>query len=105
MPLVDLKNAAKNHRPKIKYYYVKSRKELIEILTLKDFPQALVQEKLRTKDLRQMAKDRNIPNIWRLRRSQLMDLLYPGAQEDDKNDDGAEKHDDPEEREGKEVGV
>jgi len=100
MSLVELKQAAKVHRPQIKYYYVKSRKELVEILSQKELPPAMVNEKLRIQDLRKMALAKNIPNIWRMRRTELMELLYPDPQEDNQNNDQAEKHDDPQACEG-----
>jgi hypothetical protein len=100
MSLVDLKQAAKVNRPPIKYYYVKSRKELIEILSQKEMPQAMVKEKLRIQDLRKMAISRNISNIWRMRRAELMELLYPDPQENNKNNDHTEKHDHPQACEG-----
>lgn len=105
MSLADLKKTAKDHQPPIKYYYVKSRKELIEILTMPTMPQAMIKEKLRIQDLRKLARERNIPNIWRMRRSTLIDLLYPDAKEDDENNDDAEEHDAPKKGEGKDVRV
>ena len=105
MSLVDLKNAAKLHLPPIKYYYVKSRKELIEIMSLPEMPQNMIQEKLRIQDLRTMAKARNIPNIWRMRRTELLTLLYPNAKKDDENNDDAKEHDAPEKGEGKDVRI
>lgn len=100
MSLVDLKKEAKVHRPPIKYYYVKSRKELVEILSQKEMPPKMIKEKLRIQDLRQMAVSRNLPNIWRMRRAELMEILYPDPQENNKNDHHAEKHDDPQACEG-----
>jgi len=105
MSLVDLKNAAKIHKPPIKYYYIKSRKELIEILSLKQLPLTLVREKLRIQDLRSLARERNIPNIWRMRRSELIELLYPSPEKDDENNDSAEEHDDPKKGQSKDIGV
>ena len=92
MSLVDLKHAAKVHRPQIKYYYIKSRKELVELLALKELPAELIKEKLRIQDLRALARTRGIPNIWRMRRVELMALLYPDAQENDKDDNNTQKH-------------
>ena len=105
MSLVDLKKAAKDHRPPIKYYYVKSRKDLIEILTMPVMPPKMIKEKLRIQDLRKLARERNIPNIWRMRRSTLIDLLYPDAKEDDEDNDDAEEHDAPKKGEGNDVRV
>jgi len=105
MCLVDLKNAAKVHRPPIKYYYIKSRKELIDILSLAEMPQTMIKEKLRIQDLRAQAKARNIPNIWRMRRVELMALLYPDPKEDNQDDDDAKEHDTPKKGERKNVRV
>lgn len=105
MCLVDLKNAAKVHRPPIKYYYVKSRKELIDILSLPEMPQRMIKEKLRIQDLRAQAKARNIPNIWRMRRVELMELLYPDPKQDNQNNDDAEEHNTPKKGERKNVRV
>jgi len=105
MSLVDLKKAAKDHRPPIKYYYVKSRKDLIEILTMPAMPPKMIKEKLRIQDLRKLARERNIPNIWRMRRSTLIELLYPDAKEDDEDNDDTEEHDAPKKGEGNDVRV
>lgn len=105
MSLADLKKVAKNHRPPIKYYYVKSRQELIDILNMPVMPQEMIKEKLRIQDLRKLARERNIPNIWRMRRATLIDLLYPNAKEDDENNDDTKKHDTPKKGECDDVRV
>lgn len=105
MSLVELKKAAKVHVPPIKYYYVKSRKELVELLSSKELPQEMVREKLTINDLRQMAIAQNIPNVWKLRRSGLVAALYPSPHQNNKNNDHADKHDDPQACEGKQVGI
>jgi hypothetical protein len=81
MSLADLKKVAKTHTPKIKYYYIKSRKELIDILTQPDVPHTMVIEKMRVQELRAEAKKRGFGNIWKLRRHELVELLYPSPQE------------------------
>jgi hypothetical protein len=96
MSLVDLKQAAKNHVPKIKQYYVKSRVELIKILSMKEFPEDMIIAKKTITDLRKEAQDRKLPNIWKLRRSELVELLYPSSQQNNQNNDGGEKHNYPE---------
>ena len=45
LSLVELKQRAKAHNPPIKYYYIKTRFELIQILTMKDFPEQMKIEK------------------------------------------------------------
>jgi len=96
MSLILLKNVAKVHHPPIKYYYIKTRKELIEILSMKEIPRTMIKEKLRIQDLRKQARDRNIKNIWKMRRVELMELLYPDTEEDNQNNHDAQKHDSPE---------
>ena len=106
MSLAELKVVAKNHRPRIKQYYIKSKAELIQILTSKDLPETFKVEKMRIQELRDEARNRGyLVNLWKMRRKDLVDLLYPGANENDQNDDHTKKHDDPQECEGKEVGV
>lgn len=105
MSLVELKKAAKEHRPKIKQYYIKSRLELIQILTMKEFPQEMIIAKKKISELRQEAIQRGFANIWKLKRSELVELLYPSSQKNDKNDNHAEKHDDPKKGERKNVRV
>ena len=72
---------------------------------MEDMPQSLIVEKLRIQDLRQMAKERNIPNIWKMRRDQLVDLLYPDSKEDNQNNHDTEEHDAPEKGKGEYIRV
>jgi hypothetical protein len=105
MCLTELKQAAKDHVPKIKQYYIKSRLELIRLLTMKQLPQEMVIEKKTIAELRKEAQLRKLPNLWKLRRAELVELLYPSPQKDDKDNDDGKEHDDPKEGEGEEVGV
>lgn len=105
MSLVDLKHAAKNHTPKIKQYYIKSRAELIQILTMGEFTQDMIVAKKTLAELRKEAQGRKLPGIWKLRRAELVELLYPGPKQNNKNDDGGKEHDDPQKSESEEVGV
>ena len=105
MSLVDLKKAAKDHRPRIKHYYIKTRLELIQLLTMKELPQSYILEKMKITELRAQAKEKGFIGIWRLRRRELIDLLYPSAKEDDKDDNRGDKHHAPKESEGKKVGI
>jgi hypothetical protein len=75
MSLVELKQAAKEHTPKIKQYYIKSRIELIQILSMTDFPTEMILEKKTISELRKEAQARKLPGIWKMRRSELMELL------------------------------
>lgn len=105
MSLVDLKHAAKNHTPKIKQYYIKSRAELIGILTMNEFTQDMIVAKKTLAELRKEAQERKLPGIWKLRRAELVELLYPSPKQNNKNDDCGKEHDDPQKSESEEVGV
>lgn len=105
MSLVDLKHAAKNHSPKIKQYYIKSRAELIQILSMSEFTQDMIVAKKTLTELRKEAQDKKLPGIWKLRRAELVELLYPSSKQDNKNDDCGEKHDNPQKSESENVGV
>ena len=99
LSLVELKQLAKNHTPKIKQYYVKSKAELIAILSMTEFPEEMKIAKMRMADLREEAKKRGHSNFWKMRREQLVQLLYASPEKNDENDNHTEEHDDPEERE------
>jgi hypothetical protein len=95
--IVELKKLAKDR--KIKQYYIMKRVELIRLLTMQNLPEQYVIEKLTIHQLREQAKVQNIPRIYKLNREALVTILYPeltrSSNENNKNDDGAEKHDDP----------
>ena len=80
MSLSELKQSAKEHRPKIKQYYIKSRLELIKILTMTEFTPEMIISKKTIADLRKEAQQRKLPNIWKLRRAELVELLYPSVE-------------------------
>lgn len=105
MSLNELKQSAKNHSPKIKHYYIKSRHELIKILTMTEFTPEMINSKKTIAELRKEAQERKLPNIWKLRRVELMELLYPSAKENNQDNDGGKKHDDPQQGNSDEVGV
>lgn len=99
MSLVELKQAARDHKPPIKYYYIKTRLELIQLLTLKELPTSFILEKKTLAALRKEAIDKGHTNIWKLKKAELMELLYPRAHENHQNNDHTKKHDDPEKSE------
>ena len=106
MSLAELKLAAKERRPRIKQYYIKSKLELIQILTSKNLPDSMRIEKMRIQELREEARTRGyLTSIWKMRRKDLVDLLYPNTQYNDENNDHTHKHDDPQESEGEDVRV
>jgi hypothetical protein len=111
LSLVELKQLAKINNPPIKYYYIKSRVELIQILT-SEFTEEMKIEKLTIHQLRKEAREKGHLNVWKMRRPQLIELLYgsdsgsgSGPKENEKNDDHTKEHNNPKESESKDVGV
>ena len=107
LSLVELKQLAKINNPPIKYYYIKSRVELIQILT-SEFTEEMKIEKMTIHQLRREAREKGHLNVWKMRRPQLIELLYKSGsspKEDKKNDDHAQEHNNPEEGESKDVRV
>lgn len=111
MYLADLKLIAKTRR--IKMYYVKTKEELVTLLTLKELPEAMKVEKMTIHQLRAEAKKRNVVGFWNLRRGALVDLLFPNTQNVNKttpdqyeeNESQADEHHQPEKHNPEEVGV
>lgn len=110
MSLVELKLLAKDKH--IKYYYTKSKRELISLLSLPDLPKYLTVQKITIRALREEAKQKQIERIWSKSRQELievlypefMDLLYPKVQvwnqqdtahQDEQNQCNTHEHDDP----------
>jgi hypothetical protein len=97
----ELKQEAKARR--IKFYYVKRKAELIQLLSMKELPEQYIVEKLRISQLKEMAKAKNYPQVYAMSRQMLVELLYPhlyrkaGSQQQDKNHDGTQKHNAPKE--------
>ena len=77
MSLAELKLAARDKTPKIKKYYIMPRAKLIELLMMEKLPESFVIEKKTIHELRKEAQAKNIPNIWNMKRSELMEILYP----------------------------
>lgn len=96
LSLVELKQLAKMHNPPIKSYYTKKRVELIQILTMKEFPAHMILEKKTIHQLRTEAREKGYLNVWKMRRPQLIELLYPGTKENNQNDNHTQKHNNPE---------
>lgn len=105
MSLPELKQHAKNHTPKIKQYYIKSRLELIQILSMVELPKDMVIAKKTIAELRKEAQARKLPGIWKMRRAELVEVLYPSTEQNDQNDNCRKEHNDPKKGEGNEVGV
>ena len=105
MSFQELKLIAKDHRPKIKGYYLKHKSELIRLLTMDTLPDSYRIEKLTIRELQQEAKDRNFTGIWTLSRSELVDLLYPSSKQNNEDDNSGEEHDHPKKSKCKKVRV
>lgn len=107
MSLIELKQIAKQ-RHYIKRYYVKSKEELVTILSLPAPPREMLLEKMTIKYLREEAKERGFKGrgVWDMSRAELMALLHPPAaqplkktpaDENEENQRNTNEHDDPEE--------
>lgn len=111
MSLLELKQAAKGRR--IKQYYIMKRHQLIELLSLKELPATLKIEKMTIHELRDEARRRGMRGFWNLRREDLVALLFPqqgnvhqtAPHQNEKNEGHADKHDDPQQHDAKEVGI
>jgi hypothetical protein len=93
MSLAELKQVARDRTPKIKKYYIIPRAKLIELLLMDTLPESYIIEKKTIHELRKEAQAKNLPNIWNLKRSELMELLYPTKTDlDDQNTDDLKKN-------------
>lgn len=101
LSLIELKQLARDHNPPIKQYYIKSRIELIRLLSLKELPHSFIIEKKTIAELRKEAISRGHKNIWKLKKSELLELIYPSSQQNDQNNNQTKKHNNPEKGEGK----
>lgn len=92
MSLAELKLVARDRTPKIKKYYLIPRAKLIELLLMDTLPESFIIEKKTIHELRKEAQTRKLPNIWNLKRSELMELLYPIKTDlNDQNTDALKK--------------
>jgi hypothetical protein len=105
MSLIELKQIAKERRY-IKRYYVKSKEELVAILSLPAPPREMLLEKMTIKELREEAKQRGMKGrgVWDMRRDDLLVLLYPpnplektASNKNQQYEGNAHEHNDPEE--------
>jgi hypothetical protein len=92
MSLVELKLIARDRTPKIKKYYIMPRAVLIEILSMDELPVSFVIEKKTIHVLRKEAQMKSLPNIWNLKRAELMELLYPSKMDSVGHIDDLGKH-------------
>ena len=101
MSLVELKQIAKSKRY-IKKYYVLSKQELIDILSLPEPPLELKLAKMTVRTLRDEATRRGLHGFWTMSRAELLHLLYPAGQDkaaankNQQNESHANEHNDPE---------
>lgn len=113
MSLMELKQAAKGRR--IKHYYVLKRIQLIQLLSMKELPEALRIEKLTIHELRDEARRRGLRGFWLLRRDRLVELLFPDYHQGDvhqattyqneQNESNTDKHNAPEQHDPQKIGV
>ena len=111
MYLSELKLIAKTRR--IKMYYIKSKEELVELLTMKELPLEMRIEKMTNKQLQVEAKNRGITGVTGLRRPALINLLFPKTEDvsktssdENQEDQGkADEHHQPEEHDPEEVRI
>jgi hypothetical protein len=111
MYLSELKLIAKTRR--IKMYYVKSKEELIELLTMKELPLEMRIEKMTNKQLQVEAKNRGIIGVTGLRRPALINILFPKTDDiskttsDENQEDKSQtdEHHQPEEHDPEEIRV
>jgi hypothetical protein len=105
MSLIELKQIAKQRRY-IKRYYVKSKEELVAILSLPAPPPEMLLEKKTIRDLREEAKQRGMKGrgVWDMRRDDLLALLYPPnplektpADKNQQDESNTYEHNDPQE--------
>ena len=110
MSLVELKQIAKDRR--IKQYYIMKRAQLIQLLSMKELPEALRVEKMTIHELRDEAKRRGLRGFWPMRRGRLVDLLFPEhhvheatSDQNKQNESHTDEHDDPQKHDAEHVGV
>ena len=110
LSLVELKQLAKERR--IKQYYIMKRAQLIQLLSMKELPEALRVEKMTIHELREEAKRRGMRGFWALRRDKLVQTLFPehhvqetAANQNEKNESNTDKHDDPQKHDAKHVRI
>jgi hypothetical protein len=77
LSLPDLKVLARDRTPKIKNYYIMKKAQLIQYLLMSDLPEKMIIEKKTLKSLQEEAKTKGIPKVWKMRRAELLEILYP----------------------------
>ncbi len=101
MSLIELKQIAKTRRY-IKKYYVLSKQELVDILSLSEPPLEMKLAKMTIRSLREEATRRGLHGFWGMSRAQLLQLLYPAGQDkaapnkNEENESHTNEHNDPE---------
>ena len=111
MYLSELKLIAKTRR--IKMYYIKSKEELVELLSMNELPLEMRIEKMTNKELQAEAKKRGITGVTGLRRPALISILFPKTEdvskttsdENEENHSQTDEHHQPEEHDPEEVRI
>lgn len=83
------------------------RHELIQILSMNELPEEMVIAKKTIEELRVEIRKLNIPNInlWKLKRCELVEILYPSTKKNNQNDYSGKEHNDPQKSDRDQVGV
>jgi hypothetical protein len=105
LTLAELKQLARDHEPRIKMYYVLPKARLLELLTMETLPEEMVIAKTPLYKLRNEARRQGHVNVWKMKRADVLTLLYPRPQEHDHNQEETDKHNHPEAGESEDVGV
>jgi hypothetical protein len=111
MYLSELKLIAKTRR--IKMYYIKSKDELVELLTMKELPLEIRIEKMTNKQLQVEAKNRGITGVTGLRRPALINILFPktedisktSSNENQEDKSQTDEHHQPQEHDPEEIRI
>jgi hypothetical protein len=64
-----------------------------------EFPEEMKIAKMRMADLREEVKKRGHTNFWKMRREEIVKLLYANPEKNDENNDHTQEHNNPEEGE------
>jgi hypothetical protein len=72
---------------------------------MKELPAEMVIAKKTIAELRKEAQARKLPNIWKLRRAELVELLYPSSEQNNQNNEDGKEHNYPEKGESDQIRI
>jgi hypothetical protein len=52
----------------------------------------MIIQKMKLPELREKAKEKGVTNVYKFKRQELVDLLFPRSQQNNKDDDCGKKH-------------